>query len=653
MGCCMGPSPIATAVDLRQQSVASSNGSGSRISPLCKDGELTQEFEGVRTMYEAFRRGLRESDGGPCLGARTGPNKEYEYLTYNEVLTRVRNVGSGLIARGVKPKDFVGIFASNCIDWVVTSEACNTYSLVSVPLYDTLGSAAITHILNQADLSVVVCDAAKVSILLDQVPSAPKLRTIVKMGALTKEEEERVASMDVQLLCLADLETQGSAALQDDIPPEPSDLCTICYTSGTTGLPKGAMLSHGNIIADISGLVFLTQNVVNWGNSTVHLSYLPLAHMFERGAQAVVFAYGGRIGFFQGDIKLLMEDLGELKPTLFPSVPRLLNRVYDKVMDGVAMSSPIKRAIFNLAMSRKRSEVSRGVIRRDSIWDKLVFNKIQQRLGGNVEVLVTGAAPISDAVLDFLRCAMGCPVLQGYGQTESSAGATITIVGDSTTGNVGPPLSCNEIKLVSVPELGYLAEEGRGEVCFRGHNIFKGYLKDEAKTKDTIDEEGWLHSGDIGRWNDDGTLSIIDRKKQIFKLAQGEYVAPEKVEMAYQCAPLVGQVFLHGDSLQSACVAIIVPDEVTLPRWATEHHIAGNMEELCENEAVRKAVLSQLTELGKKSGLKSFEQAKALHLHPKPFTVEEELMTPTFKLKRPQLKSYFNDKIEGMYAQLA
>lgn len=582
----------------------------------------------------------------------TGPNKEYEWMTYNTVLSRSQHIGSGLLGQGVKPKSFVGIFAANCIEWVLVEQACNTYSVVVVPLYDTLGPEAIVHILNQSDLEVVFCDAPKVAKLLEQKRNAPCLRLIVKMTDVEDEERKQAQEAGVQLISMAEMESQGAANVQPDVPPEADDIATICYTSGTTGAPKGAMLSHRNMVADISSLITLTKDIVQWDDTCSHLSYLPLAHMFERLAQVILFISGGRIGFFSGDVKLIIEDLCALQPTLFPSVPRLLNRVYDKVMADVAQAGAFKRTIFKMAMAKKRQEVRRGVIRNNSVWDKLVFNKIQNRLGGRVQLLVTGAAPISDAVLDFLRCALGCCVLQGYGQTECSAGATITSPGDSDVGHVGPPLACNELKLESVPELGYLAEEGRGEVCVRGPNVFLGYLKDEAKTKETVDEDGWLHSGDIGRWNPNGTLSIIDRKKQIFKLAQGEYVAPEKVEMVYTCAPFVGQVFLHGDSLQSTCVAIIVPDEAVLPRWAAKEGISGSLEELCSNEAVKKAVLAQVTEGGKKSGLKSFEQAKAVYLHASQFTVEEDLLTPTFKLKRAQLRKYFGSQIADMYSTL-
>ena len=523
--------------------------------------------------------------------------------------------------------------------------------MVSVPLYDTLGDEAMVFILNQTKISLVVCDPKKIGALL-AVASKTQLRSVVSMGDVTSEQQEAAKKVNVGLYTLAELERLGKDNVRAFIPPSASDLATICYTSGTTGNPKGAMLTHENMLSTLGGVVAGFVDCIKIDTNTVYLSYLPLAHMFEREGQLLAFFHGGRVGFFSGDVKLIMDDLAALRPTIFPSVPRLLNRVYDKVMDGVKQGGFVKKTLFNMAMESKKAELAQHVVRRDSFWDKLVFSKIQARLGGRVEVVITGAAPLSDEVLTFLRCALGCPVLQGYGQTETGAAATITLVGDNLPGRVGPPLASNRMKLASVPEMNYFADNDEGEVCYKGPNIFKGYYNDEEKTRETFDEDGWMHSGDIGRWNADGSLSIIDRKKNIFKLAQGEYLAPEKIEMAYGCAPFVGQVFLHGDSFQPWCVAIIVPDEVVLARWAAEEGIAGDFADLCQNEDVRAAVLKEVTLLGVQSGLKSFEQAKAIHLSSEPFSIENDLLTPTMKLKRPQLKKFYQREIADMYKKL-
>jgi len=382
------------------------------------------------------------------------------------------------------------------------------------------------------------------------------------------------------------------------------------------------------------------------------ISFLPLAHMLERCCEVAVFMEGGSIGFFQGDIRLLMDDMQALKPTVSPAVPRLLNRIYDKVK-GATESSFIKRNLLNFAMKSKESEISKCIIRNNSIWDRLVFKKVQDGMGGRMRLLVVGSAPLSGNVLTFMRCALGCLVIEGYGQTECVAPCTLTVQGDCMPEHVGPPLPCCGIKLVDVPEMEYFASDGKGEVCVKGYSVFKGYFKDPVKTKETMDTDGWLHTGDIGMWLSNGTLRIVDRKKHIFKLAQGEYIAPEKIENIYIRGSLVSQIFVHGESLKSCLVAIVVPDPDALKKWAQEKGLRGSYSELCSNSNVKKAILDDLTALGKKSGLKSFEQVKDIYVTSEGFTVENNLLTPTLKTKRPELKKYFTPQIEAMYRVLA
>nr|KAF6480701.1 hypothetical protein HJG59_010563 [Molossus molossus] len=444
------------------------------------------------------------------------------------------------------------------------------------------------------------------------------------------------------------VEDCGQRNARVPVPPKPSDLSIVCFTSGTTGNPKGAMLTHGNVVADFSGFLKVTEKVIFPRQDDVLISFLPLAHMFERVIQSVVYCHGGRVGFFQGDIRLLSDDMKALCPTIFPVVPRLLNRMYDKIFSQA--DTPLKRWLLEFAAKRKQAEVRSGIIRNDSIWDELFFNKIQASLGGCVRMIVTGSAPASPTVLGFLRAALGCQVYEGYGQTECTAGCTFTTPGDWTSGHVGAPLPCNHIKLIDVEELNYWTCKGEGEICVRGPNVFKGYLKDPEKTKEALDSDGWLHTGDIGQWLPAGTLKIIDRKKHIFKLAQGEYVAPEKIENIYIRSEPVAQIYVHGDSLQAFLVGIVVPDPEVMPSWGLKRGIEGTYAELCENKELKKAILEDMVRLGKESGLHSFEQVKAIHIHSDMFSVQNGLLTPTLKAKRPELREYFKKQIEELYS---
>uniref|UniRef100_UPI00398EF634 long-chain-fatty-acid--CoA ligase 5 isoform X3 n=1 Tax=Pristiophorus japonicus TaxID=55135 RepID=UPI00398EF634 len=630
------------------------NTGGARRCVLLKDDEVLSYFyDDARTLYEAFQRGLRASDNGPCLGYRK-PDLPYQWLSYKQVSDRAEYLGSGLLHRGCKPfpDQYIGIFAQNRPEWTISELACYTYSMSVVPLYDTLGPEAIVHIINKAEISTVVCDKPNKAVtLLENCEKGLTciLTTIVLMDPFDDALKERGTKCKVEILSLKEVEDLGRENLREPIPPKPEDMSIVCFTSGTTGDPKGAMLTHGNVVANSAAFFRMIECTFIPRTDDISISYLPLAHMFERVVQTALYCSGSRVGFFQGDIRLLADDMKTLQPTFFPVVPRLLNRIYDKVQSGA--QTPFKRWLLNTAVSRKEAEVTQGIIRNDSIWDKLIFNKVQATMGGRVRVMVTGAAPISPSVLTFLRAALGCQIFEAYGQTECTAGCTISMVGDSTAGHVGPPIPCNIMKLVDVQDMNYFAAKGEGEVCIKGSNVFKGYLKDPERTAEAVDADGWLHTGDIGKWLPNGTLKIIDRKKNIFKLAQGEYIAPERIENVYIRSGPVAQIFVHGDSLQAHLVAIVVPDPEVLPEFAASKGVKGSYQELCKNLEVKKAILEDLIKLGKEAGLKSFEQVKDLYLHTEMFTVENGLLTPTLKAKRSELGKHFKSQIDCLYAK--
>ena len=284
--------------------------------------------------------------------------------------------------------------------------------------------------------------------------------------------------------------------------------------------------------------------------------------------------------------------------------------------------------------------------------------------------MISASAPISGQVMEFLRVVFGCQVLEAYGQTESCGGLTMSLFGDYSLGHVGPPLPCNELKLVSVPDMNYHAKDFKGEILVRGPNVFKGYFKDPAKTKETITDDGWLCTGDIGSLDSKGRLSIVDRKKNIFKLSQGEYIAPEKIENTYLKSKFVAQIYVHGDSLQSELVAVVVPEPESAVKWAiaqgvlppsTPLDVARNpgepahpaTVELCTKPAFKDIVLAEMNIAGKKDKLRGFEFVKAIHLEPNQFSVETGLLTPTFKLKRNEAAIYYKPQITQMYKLLS
>ncbi|XP_047234037.1 long-chain-fatty-acid--CoA ligase 5 [Girardinichthys multiradiatus] len=648
------PSPLRSPADLNRQSLGVKD--GARKTALLEDNNnlMSYLYNDAKTLYEVFQRGLRVSGNGQCLGYRK-PGRPYQWLKYQQVSDRAQHLGSGLLHKGLKPNSetFIGIFAQNRPEWIIGELACYTYSMVAVPLYDTLGPEALVFIINQAEISTVLCDdqkKAETLLLNHEKGQTSVLKTVVLMNSFPPELIERGKKCGLDIVSMEDMEVLGKNNLQKPVPPKPEDLSIVCFTSGTTGNPKGAMLTHENVVANAGAVIKSFETSLVPSPQDVSISFLPLAHMFERIVQIVIYGAGAKVGFFQGDIRLLPDDMKTLQPTVFPVVPRLLNRIYDKAQSGA--TSPFKKWLLNFAAARKYAEVKDGIIRKNSIWDKLIFSKVQESLGGHVRMMVTGAAPISPSVLRFLRAALGCQIFEAYGQTECAAACTFTLPGDATSGHVGVPLPCNFLKLVDVDEMNYFASNGEGEVCIKGTNVFKGYLKDPEKTAETLDKDGWLHTGDIGKWLPNGVLKIIDRKKNIFKLAQGEYIAPEKIENVYVRSGPVAQVFVHGDSLQSCLVAVVVPEAAILQGFAKSLGIQGSIEELCKNTEIKKAIITDMTKLGREAGLKSFEQVKDVHLHPELFTIENGLLTPTLKAKRTELKALFQSQLNQLYANI-
>ncbi|KFW81686.1 Long-chain-fatty-acid--CoA ligase 1 [Manacus vitellinus] len=642
------PKALKPPCDLAMQSVEVEGSERARRSALLNSDELlVYYYDDVRTAYDIFQRGLQVSNNGPCLGFRK-PNQPYEWISYKEVSDRAECVGSALLHRGFKPShiQYIGIFSQNRPEWVIIEQGCYAFSMVVVPLYDTLGAEAITYIVNKADLSLVFCDKPdKAKLLLTSVEKGdtPILNTIVIMESFGVDLVERGKKCGVEIFSMREIEELGRAHRQKPMPPKPEDLAVICFTSGTTGNPKGAMITHQNIVSNASAFVKTTEKTFMPSSDDVLISFLPLAHMFERIVEVSICCIELLTSL------LVLQNACLLDPELrcLPIKVVFISLVF--TIFGQADTS-LKRWLLDFASKRKEAELRSGIIRNNSFWDKVIFRKIQASLGGKVRLMVTGAAPVSASVLTFLRSALGCQFYEGYGQTECTAGCSLSLPGDWTAGHVGAPMPCSLIKLVDVQEMNYLASKGEGEVCVKGPTVFRGYLKDPEKTAEALDKDGWLHTGDIGKWLPNGTLKIIDRKKHIFKLAQGEYIAPEKIENVYLRCEALAQVFVHGESLQAFLVAIVVPDPDSLHKWAKKKGIEGSYQELCKNKDVKKYILEDMVRVGKESGLKSFEQVKDIVLHSEMFSIENGLLTPTLKAKRPELRKYFQSQIDELYA---
>jgi len=379
---------------------------------------------------------------------------------------------------------------------------------------------------------------------------------------------------------------------------------------------------------------------------------------------SVLVSRGVPIGFYNGDAKKLLDDAQILRPTTMCGVPRIYQRIYEGTMDIVKKLPTVLQKMFNKAMELKMKDYKEKGVLTNILWDTIAFKRVRDVLGGRMRFMLIGSAPMDGYVLNFLRCALSCEIVEGYGQTEDAAGILLTKTYDPISGHLGGPGYSTELKLVDVPELEYRSTDvdpqtgkwrPRGELCVRGPILFKGYLCTPEVTKESIDKDGWLHSGDIAMILPEhgNAFRIIDRVKNIFKLQQGEYIAPEKVENKLAECKYIEQVFIYGDSFQSYVVGIIVPKSKDVIDFLTKKGISNvtkeNYKDYFDDPDLIKDILKEIDTYSRKNDIKGFEIIKKVYLSKEPFTIDNNLLTTTLKVRRHAAKKYFLKEIEKMY----
>ena len=549
----------------------------------------------------------------------------------------VRHFANGLRLLGVKPGDRVAILSENRPEWAMSDFAILANAAVTVPIYPTLLGWQIEYILNDSGAVAVICSTDEQLQKIQEVKShAPHVHNVIVCEA-TSVPKDTLTFQQVVESGRANFDESRFEELR--ARPRPEDLATLVYTSGTTGNPKGAMLTHNNIVSNAKAAL----QVLPINSGLTAMSILPLSHILERMADYCYFMKGITIAYAENVTKV-GDNLQEVKPELFAAVPRLFEKMRERIMNNVATSSSTKQKIFRWALKVaeerlpyrvENRSMPGGLKMKSAIADKLVFHKIKERLGGRVQFVISGGAPLSAELAAFFIGA-GLEILEGYGLTETSPVIAINTPTARRIATVGKIVPGVEVKIAS-----------DGEILARGPNIMKGYWNNPEATSQAIDNDGWFHTGDIGEVDKDGFLKITDRKKDIIINAYGKNIAPQPLEALLKSSPYVGTPVLIGDK-RKYVAALIVPNFEKLERDASTMGISfKSRDELVGNDRVKALFQTEIDKFNR--NLDRQEKIRKFALLPRDFTIENDEITPSLKVKRKVIDKKYKEVIDQLY----
>ena len=563
---------------------------------------------------------------------------KYQSVTYREVGERITNLTHGLVSYGIKPGDRLAILSNNRPEWPISDFAIFSLQGVSVPIYQTLPAAQVRYILNDSGARVVLVDnELQLKKVLEIKKDCPELELIILFSGSASDQ---TIAWD-QILQKGAAHRQKNPDLYrknlDSI--DPKETCSIVYTSGTTGNPKGVMLHHHGFILDVIN----SEGVFNLYPEDVFLSFLPLSHLYERlGGHWCPLYRGSTIGYAE-DISTVINDIQLIRPTVMVSVPRLYEKISHAVMEQVESGSRLKQKIFHWALKTGRlyqqkkrdNQLSPGITLKNKLADRLVFSKVKQKLGGRFRFPISGGAPLSTETLKFFE-AMGLQIIEGYGMTETHLIISLTPPGSTKYGSCGKPIPGVEIKIAS-----------DGEILVRGETLMAGYYKQPEQTKEIIDRDGWLHTGDIGYLDDDKYLYITDRKKNIIITTGGKNVAPAPIENTLKLSKYIEDVCVVGDH-RKFISAIIIPNYENLKKWAQQNSLNFiDQRELVQSLAVNQLMNQEIDRLQAETA--RYEKIKKFILLPEPLTIDQGELTPSLKIKRKELEKRLKKEIDELY----
>lgn len=571
----------------------------------------------------------------PFLWAKR--NGKYISGSYSETKNKVQLLADSLHQLGVEKGDRVVVVSENRPEWVIADLAIISLGGITVPAYTTNTTDDHLYILDHSEAKIAIVSGDKLAVrLMNAMSKSASCKTIISIEALSSDVDPSLKHLDWASL-LAPRDKLSTDVLKEAVNLKRNDIACFIYTSGTGGNPKGVMLTHGSILANCSSAYDL---LTEFGlGDEIFLSLLPLSHSYEHTCGLYFpISIGAQIYYAEGPDKVA-QNLQEAKPTIMTAVPRLYEALHDRIQRGVQQSGGLKKYLFDLTLELGRKDrvekkpLSLTEKLSNMLVDHAVRSKVSLRFGGRLKAFVSGGAALNPDIGNFFL-SLGVNILQGYGQTEASPIISCNRPGNIRIETVGPALKDVEIKI---------AEDG--EILVRGELVMKGYWKDPIATKAAI-KDGWLHTGDVGVLEEDGSLRITDRKKDIIVLSGGDNIAPARVEGAITVEPEFLQAMVYGDK-KPYLVGVVVPSEEFVKEWCEGRKKTFTLGELSENAEFNSVIQSVMTRIN--SRLSQIEKVRHVIVAEEPFTTENGLMTPTLKIKRHKILENYSEKLERLY----
>ncbi len=559
---------------------------------------------------------------------------EWKKTSSQEYINLGNRISRGLLKLGIKPGDKIALITTaSRTEWAVMDLGISQIGAISVPVYPTISAEDYVYIFNDAEVKYCfVSDRDLLTKVKTARPGVPSLQ-----GIFTFDSIEGAANWQ-EVLDLGSDEANQSEVTDLSATINPEDLATIIYTSGTTGKPKGVMLTHLNIVSNVlaSDKRIPRDRKLDYHDARV-LSFLPICHIFER-MLFYLFQYNGFSIYFAESIEKMGDNIKEVKPHYMSVVPRLIEKVYDRIYDKGTSAGGLKSKIFlwALGVNKNKKGIGKPSGLKEIIADKLVFSKWREGLGGNIITLVSGSAALSERLNKMFQNA-GIPILEGYGLTETSPVISVNSFERMKIGTVGHVLDNLEVKI-----------QEDGEITVKGPSVFKGYFKNEEMTREAFTEDGFFRTGDIGHIDSEGFLKITDRKKEMFKTSGGKYIAPQVIENQAKASKFIEQIMVVGDGEKMPC-AFVQPDFNFARHWAERHKldIGSTPEEIAQSRELKERIGKEIDYLNTKLG--SWEQIKRFELTPEVWSIDDGLLTPTLKLKRKAIRERFLTLYNRMY----